>query len=381
MICARITGIGETAVGRLPDRDSLALHAEAASATLADAGAEWRQVDGLLTCGSFVDRYPRHALSVAEYLGLCEQLTACQSIHMGGASATMAVAQAKLWIESGLCRSVLVLGADNQATGLSRDAAVEMYARFRHPDYEVPFGLLNPSGYALLAAAHMHRFGTRPEQLAEVAVSIRHWARLNPTALYREPLEVADVLASRTISSPLKLLECSALADGGGGLLLQAGQSSAGGVAIVGHGVGFTHDHVIQAPDLTSSGARLSGKRAFAMAGLSPDQIQVAELYDSYTIAVIIQLEDLGFCGPGEGGLFVEEQGIRPGGALPVATHGGLLSHAHPGAPGGIFHLTEAVRQLRGTATGRQVPNIRHALVHGEGGILSANCTLILTQG
>jgi len=380
MIEARIIGAGETEVGKLPHKSSLGLHAEAAAAALRDAGVDWSQVDGLITCGSFVDPYPRHALTLAEYLGICEQLTACQTVHMGGAASAMAVREAKLWVESGVCRTVLVIGADNQATALSRDAAVEMYATFRHPEYEVPFGLLNPSAYALIAQRHMDQFGTSPEQLAQVAVSIRDWAVLNPTAQYRSPLSVGAVLSSKMISSPLRLLECSGLSDGGGALVIQAAAPGTPGLTILGHGVGFTHDHIIQSPNLTSSGCRLSGRRAFGMTGLTPNQIDVAELYDSYTIAVLIQLEDLGFCGRGESGAFVTEAGIGPGGKLPVTTHGGLLSHAHPGAPGGIFHLTEAVRQLRKMAGVRQVPDAEVALVHAEGGILSANCTLILAR-
>jgi acetyl-CoA acetyltransferase len=298
---------------------------------------------------------------------------------LGGASAASGLVQGKLWIDAGICRTVLIVGADNQATGLTRDEAVAMYRSFRHPEFEQPFGLHNPAAYALIAARHMYQYGTQPEDLASIAVAIRDWAQLNEAAYYRDPLTVPEVLASRLVASPLHLFDCSSFADGGAALVMQSGSHLSGAI-IRGYGMGFTHDHIIAAPRLTSTGARLSGRRAFEMAGCTPQDISIAELYDSYTIAVLVQLEDLGFCGPGEGASFIRDRGIGPGGELPVATHGGLLSHGHPGAPGGIYHLTEAVRQLNGTAGRRQVADAELVLVHGEGGILSANCTLILSR-
>ncbi len=379
--CA-VVGIGETPVGKLEQSTSLGLHALAVREALDDASIDWQDVDGLITAGSFVDNFSRHSLTVAEYLGIAQQLSYNTSIHMGGASTAMGLMHACMAIEQGICSTVVVAGADNQRSGLRGKDAVEQYASFRHPQFEVPFGLPNPGAYAMIAHRYMFEYGVTSAQMAEVAVTIRNHAGLNPRAVFRQPITVEDVLNSKMICEPLHLLDCSPISDGGGALVVTSlAKAKANGlkpVKVAGYGMGFTHDHVIENPDLTTSGCKASGKRAFEKAGIVPADIDFAELYDCYTIAVIMQLEELGFCARGEGGSFVENGNISLKGSLPVCTHGGLLSHCHLGAPAGVFHLTEAVRQLRGESGPRQVPDPHYGLVHAEGGILSANCTVIL---
>ena len=198
----------------------------------------------------------------------------------------------------------------------------------------------------------------------------------------RTPLTVEDVLASRMIADPLRLLDCSLVSDGGAAVVLAraetAGDRPHQPVYLLGAGEGHGHEHISQAGDLTSSHARQAGERAYAMSGLIPQDIDFIELYDCFTPVVLIELEDLGFCGRGEAGAFVAEGHTRLGGSLPMNTHGGLLSHSHPGNPGAMFALTEAVRQLRGEAGERQVANAETALIHAQGGILSSHCTAIL---
>jgi acetyl-CoA acetyltransferase len=228
----------------------------------------------------------------------------------------------------------------------------------------------------------MHEYGATEADFAAVAVAARAHAARHPGAQMRTPITVADELASKPISDPLKLLDCSLVSDGGAAVVLtraeRAGALRRRPVYLLGAGEGHGHEHLSQAASLTTSAAVESGRRAFAMAGLTPADVDCAFVYDCFTPVVPIQLEDLGFCAKGEGAAFVAGGATAPGGRLPVNTHGGLLSHAHPGHPGSMFHLTEAVRQLQGTAGERQVPGAEVALVHAQGGVLSSHATVLL---
>ncbi|MEE4143222.1 MAG: thiolase family protein, partial [Halieaceae bacterium] len=208
-----------------------------------------------------------------------------------------------------------------------------------------------------------------------------HAAR-NPAAQMRDPITVADVLGSRLIADPLHLLDCSLVSDGGSAIVLTSAELARdlaqAPVYLLGAGEGHTHEHISQAHSLTTSAAREAGERAYAMAGLGPADMDFAQLYDCFTPTVLLELEDLGFCAKGEGGAFLESGATLPGGTLPVNTHGGLLSHSHPGNPGSMFALTEAVWQLRHAAGGRQVHNAGVGLVHAQGGIMSSHTALIL---
>jgi acetyl-CoA acetyltransferase len=231
----------------------------------------------------------------------------------------------------------------------------------------------------------MHEFGTTPEQMAEVAVTLRRHASLNPNAHKRELITVSDVLKSRMITAPLHILDCAIVSDGAAAAIVtsieRARDLKKRPVHLLGQGYGLRHSHIGEHVDLMSTGAVDSGRGAFKSAGLTPVDIDVAQIYDCFTITVIIELEDLGFCKKGEGGQFVEGGRIGIGGELPVTTHGGLLSGGHPGLGGGFFHVVEAVRQLRGEAAERQVRDAEVALVHGNGGVISIHCTIILGRG
>ena len=218
--------------------------------------------------------------------------------------------------------------------------------------------------------------------MAEVAVTIRHHASLNPNAHQTKPITVREVLDSPMITSPLKRVDCALVSDGAAAVIVTSADRARDlkqkPVRLLGQGYGLSHSYVGEALNLPVSGAVESGKKAFAMAGVTPADIDVAELYDCFTITVIIELEDLGFCKRGEGGAFVQNGRIALGGALPVTTHGGLLSACHPGLGGGLFHVLEGVRQVRGTAGARQVKDAKLALVHGNGGTIAIHCTLLL---
>ena len=226
----------------------------------------------------------------------------------------------------------------------------------------------------------MHQFGTTREQLAEVAVAARQWALLNPVAWEKKPLTVADVLAARMVSYPFTVRDICLVTDGGGAIVMTAAERARSlakpPAYVLGCGSAITHANISSMPDLTVTGALASGRQAYAMARLGPADIDVLELYDAFTINTVLFLEDLGFCAKGEGGRFVADGRIAPGGSLPVNTNGGGLSYCHPGMYG-LFLLIEAVRQLRGECGERQVP-CETAIAHGNGGVLSSQSTVIL---
>jgi len=228
---------------------------------------------------------------------------------------------------------------------------------------------------------HMHEYGTTHEQLAEIAVATRKWAQLNPKAMMRDPLTIDDVLSSRWIAYPFHIYDCCLVTDAGGAAVVvspgRARSCRKKPVWLLGCGESHTHQSILNMPDLTQTPARYSGKQAFEMAGVRHEDIDVVEVYDSFTYTVLVTLEELGFCAKGEGGAFVSGQRTAPGGDFPLNTNGGGLSYTHPGMYG-IFLIIEAVRQLRGECGPRQVPDARLALVNGTGGTLSATGTLIL---
>ena len=227
----------------------------------------------------------------------------------------------------------------------------------------------------------MHLYGTTAEQLAAVAVAARKWAMVNPKALRRTPLTVAEVLASPMISTPLHALDCCLLTDGGGAVVVTSAERVRSlpkpPIYVLGSGATQTHEAITNMPELTETAARLSGQLAYGRAGMKPGDMDVVQIYDSFTITVLLSLEDLGFCGKGEGGAFVLDGRIAPSGPFPLNTSGGGLSYCHPGMFG-IFLMIEAVRQLRGECGERQVPGAATALCHGTGGQLSTAATLIL---
>jgi acetyl-CoA acetyltransferase len=375
-----IVGAADTEVGVITHMGATQLCVDAILRALTDAGIDKEAVDGLVTCNSMVEPYMYHAEAVAEYLRVFPRY--CVSIGAGGGTTFTALHQAASAIASGICHTVVIAMADNIRSGLSRERALAIQSSSGHPQFERPYGAPVAGYYALIAWAHMHEFGTTPEQLAAVAVSTRKHAVRNPTAQMRTPISVEDVLNSRLIADPLHLLDCSLVSDGGAAIVMTSADRARDfrqpPVYLLGVGEGHRHEHISQARSLTTSAAADSGRRAYEMAGVRPRDIDFAELYDCFTPVVLIELEDLGFCAKGEGGPFVAAGSIEPGGPLPVNTHGGLLSHCHPGNPGSMFALTEAVLQLRAQAGERQLAKAEIALVHGQGGIMSSHCTVIL---
>ncbi len=379
---AVIVGVGESDIGRLPNMTGLGLNAQAARRAIGDAGIRHTDIDGLLTAYSFTEPYFMLGSVLAEYLGLTPRY--CTSIVAGGASPTVMLHHAAQAVDSGAAEVVLVCAGENRATGMSRDEAVSALAAVGHPYFEAPYGVGIPSLYAMVAQAYMHKYGTRREEMAAVAVNTRAHARLHPNAHARDPLTIDDVLNSKPISDPLNLYDCCLISDAGGAFVVttpeRARDMPGKPVYLAGIGEAHTHEHLTSAPSLTEFGATHSGRAAYAMAGLGPSDMDVAMLYDCFSIVPIIEIEELGLVERGAGGAFFADGSAAVGGKLPVNTHGGMLSHAHAGAVGGLMGVVEAVRQLRGEAGRRQVTGAGAAIVHGEGGILSSHCTAILTS-
>ena len=377
-----IVGAADTDVGVLPGRTPMELCVEASLKAIADAGLKKSDVDGLLSCNAMAQPLMYHAESLAEYLQIFPRY--CLAVGAGGGTTFSIIHHAASAIATGMADVIVVAMADSMRSGLTRDQAMQVQASTGHPEFEQPYGPTVPAYYALIAQAHMAEFGTTPEQMAGIAVACRQHAARNPNAQMRELISVEDVLASRMIADPLHLLDCSLVSDGGSAIVMCSAERAADlahdPVYLLGAGEGHSHEHISAARSLTTSAAKEAGERAYAMAGLQPIDMDFAQLYDCFTPTVLVELEDLGFCAKGEGGAFVESGALGPGGALPVNTHGGLLSHSHPGNPGSMFALTESVWQLRHEAGDRQVANARHGLVHAQGGIMSSHAALVLSR-
>ncbi len=375
-----IVGAADTEVGKVAHMSATQLCIDAAQRALRDAGIGKDDVDGLVTCNSMAEPHMYHAEAMAEYLQIFPKY--CVSAGAGGGTTFAVLYQAASAIAHGICETVLISMADSLRSGLTREQAMVMQSSSGHPQYETPYGSTVPGYYALIAQAYMHEYGVTREQLASVAVTCREHASLHPGAQMRDPITVDDVIESRLIADPLRLLDCSLVSDGGAAIVLTSAERAKDfphqPVYLLGAGEGHGHEHISQARSLTTSAARESGERAYAMAGLGPDDMDLVQVYDCFTPVVLIELEDLGFCAKGEGGAFVAEGHTRIGGRLPMNTHGGLLSHCHPGNPGSMFALTETVTQLRHAAGERQVAGAETALVHAQGGILSSHCSVIL---
>ncbi|UUX95203.1 thiolase [Aquabacterium sp. J223] len=375
---AAITGAATFGCGEAPGFTDIELLARAATAAVADAGLTMKDIDGLATCSLSAVMWP---MPVIEYLGLNPSYV--DGTMLGGSSFIAHLLPAMRALQAGQCRHVLICyGSANRSSAFGRREIVAS-RRFLDPQpYEHPYQPALPvSAYALAASRHMHQYGTTREQLAEVAVAARAWARLNPEALMRGPLSIADVLASRMVSDPLTVRDCCLVTDGAGALVLsradEARDRPRAPVYVLGSATAVWHRQISSMRDLTVTAATQSGAQAFAAAGLAPKDIDMVQLYDAFSINTLLFLEDLGFCAKGEGGAFVQGGAIAPGGRLPVNTNGGGLSCVHPGMYG-VFALIEAVRQLRGEAGERQVAGARTALAHGNGGTLSSQATAIL---
>ena len=372
-----IVGVAESdEMGTVPHKSALQLHAEAARNAIADAGLTKNDIDAVFSAGRVF------STETAEYLGIRPRYIDGTSV--GGCSFIQHCQHAMAAINAGLCEVALITHGES---GRSRLGMPSMKSEKDSLiwQFEVPYGIVFPfTGYAFIATRHMHEFGTTQEQLAAVAVATRAWARLNPKANQRGELSIADVMKSPIIAWPFHVLDCCLVTDGGGAAIVTSAERAKNlkkkPAYILGTGEGTGHCWINQMPDFTAAtGAQISGPQAFAMAGVTPKDIDVAMLYDAFTIVPILALEDLGFCEKGEGGAFVSGQRTAPGGDFPMNTNGGGLSYTHTGMYG-MFTIIEAVRQVRGECGERQVKDAEVALCHGPGGIFSAAATMILAN-
>jgi len=376
-----IVGADETdRIGIVPDMTPIMMHAEAARNALRDAGIDKSEVDAVFTCGVG----GMASVTLCEYLGIVPRYT--DSTMTGGSSFVIHVEHAAAAINAGLCNVALITHGETGFSGRMRRGPRGGGGFFDSSlpaaQFEMPFGVgAAPSTYAMAAMRHMHQYGTTHEHLAEIAVATRKWAQLNPKAMMRDPLTIEDVLSSRWIAYPFHIYDCCLVTDAGGAVVVvgadRARDFKQKPVWVLGSGEASTHQTLLGMEDVTQTPARHSGRRAFEMAGVTHDDIDVVEVYDSFTYTALVTIEELGFCAKGEGGPFLANQRTAPGGDFPMNTNGGGLSYTHPGMYG-MFILIEAVRQLRGECGERQVPNARLALVNGTGGMLSATGTLIL---
>ena len=374
-----IVGAAESdEIGVVEHKSALQHHAEAAHNALEDAGLSKSDVDGLFTAGF-------STLATGEYLGIHPRYT--DTTAVGGSSFVIHVAHAMAAINAGYCEVALI--THGQAGRSMRLRGAGGGGGFAEPNvpgqqYESPFGLIGPPvNYALACTRYMHRYGedrTR-QALAEIAVSTRKWAQLNPKAMMRDSMTFDDYHDSRWITWPFHLLDCCLVTDAGASVVVTSAERARGlrkkPVWVLSGAESHDHAIVSQMPDLTSTVSRVTGPAALRAAGVTHDDIDLTMVYDSFTYTTLVTLEGLGFCGPGEGPDFVAGQRTAPGGDFPLNTSGGGLSYTHPGMYG-IFLIVEAVRQLRGEAGDRQLDNPKLALVNGTGGLLSSTGTIVL---
>ena len=385
-----IVGIGESELGTVPDKDAMELHAQAAKRALEDCGLTNTDVDGVLTAGIANQLILMHSVMFAECVGMRPRFTT--TMQIGGATHIQLIISAANAIHCGMADVVLIAAADSirsfvgygELMGIIGEGVTELFARIGHSQFEVPYGPTLISTYALGATRHMHEYGTTREQLAQVAVSIRRHASMHPDAQKREPLTIDDVLSSKMISSPLTKDMCSIISDGGGALVVTSAERAKDlkkePVLLLGAGARTTQEHVSLVDDIIRNASADVGRQAYEMAGLGPKDMDFAEFYDCFSITPILFLEDFGFCKKGEGGSFVEGgERIEMGGEIPIVTHGGCHAHCHPGLPSGIFHIIEAVKQLRGEVESpRRVEGAKAGLMNGLGGHFSSHTALIL---
>jgi acetyl-CoA acetyltransferase len=370
-----IVGVDESdEIGTLPHKSQLALHLEAMTNAVRDAGLKITDVDGIFTAG-------QHSPALlGEALGITPRYVDGTSV--GGCSFMILVEHAVAALHHHLCDVAVVSHGESGRSGVgvtrTRDTSIS-------GQYEIPYGFgAAPTYFGLITTRHMHEYGTTLEQWAQVAVSTRAWAALHPKAMYRDPLTIAEVLNSRPICYPFNMLNICLVTDAGGAVVLtradRAQDCAKKPVYVRGTGEATEHVSVTQMKGLPLSAAtRISGQRAFAMAGVTHSDFDHIMLYDAFTSGPPIMLESLGFANPGEGVHCFEDGKSTPGGSLPINTNGGGLSYTHSGMYG-VFPIIEATRQQRGECGARQVPNIKLSLVNGMGGMLSAAGTLVLSH-
>lgn len=377
-----IVGAALSDCGRVDDKTAYELHHQATSRALADAGISRREVDGFMSHGT--GTLP--PIELAEYLGFADHVEYIDSTGVGGSCWEMFLEHAVAAIAEGLIETVVLsYGSTSRADLKRRQRTANLFFGNKGPtQWDAPFGHTLIAKHAMSARRHMYEFGTTIEQLAEIAVSARFNAGLNQIAYYRDPITIEDVGSARMIADPFTKLHCCIRSDGGGAIVLtseeRARDCASTPIWVLGTGEAISHTTMSEWSDFTESPCVRSGAKAFGKAGVRPDEIDVVEVYDSFTVTVLLTLEGLGFCKKGEGGPFVEGGTLRVGGRLPTNTDGGGLSSCQPGMRG-IFLLVEAVKQLRGECGERQVKDAELACVNGTGGWISSTGTAILGRG
>lgn len=371
-----LVGTGLTRYGRHEGRSTLDLMSQAASLALEDSGLERGDIDGLVCGYSTTMPHIMLATVFAEHFGL--RPAYAHAIQMGGATGFGLVMLAHLLVESGAARRVLVVGGENRMTGQSRDSAIQVLAQTGHPVYEVPLGPTIPAYYGLVASRYMHEFGTGETDLASLAVLMRHNAGRHPGAQFRDPITIRDVLDSRPIASPLKILDCCPVSDGGCAVIVSGGRVGEHPVRIRAAAQFHTAQHVSATPSLTDFGAGRCTRRALGEAGRNLADIEIAAIYDSFTITLTILLEEIGLAPRGQAGRLAAEGHFGRDGTMPLNLHGGLLSYGHCGVAGAMAHLAETHLQMTGRAGDRQAQRAGAALLHGDGGVLSSHVSMVL---
>lgn len=371
-----VRGTGHTAFGRLEGSDPLGLMAEASLQAIADAGVAPEAVDGVL-CG-YATTLPHLMLAdrFCEFIGL--QPSYAHGVASGGATGGVMVMLAVELVRSGRCRRVLVAAGENRLTGQQRDQSVQTLAQVGDPAVEVPNGASVPAYYALLASRYLHETGVTTAELSQFAVLMRHHAHSHPGAHLRQALSLAQAEAARPIATPLRLSDCCPISDGGVAVLVSAEPGVGQAVRIAGAGQAHRHQHLCTLDNVLETGAARSAAMALAQAGCTVRDVDYLAIYDSFTITLVMLLEELGIAGRGQAVARLLAGDFDAGGACPLNTHGGLLSFGHSGVAGGLMHLVEAYQQLAQRAGERQIPPRRRALFHADGGVLSAHVSLIL---
>ncbi|MBH1964142.1 MAG: thiolase family protein [Comamonadaceae bacterium] len=376
---AIISGVYDTLIGSLPESSCMTLHTEAGLGAIEDAGLQVSEVDGLLTAYSFTSPQLMLGNVFAEYVGM--QPKVCSSISMGGVTAGLMVAQAVALVESGMCRHVLCVTGDNRLTGMGEKVQAAL-ANVGHPQYEQPYGMSVPAAFAQAAQYYMHEFGMTHEHMAAVAVNQRANAALHPNAHMKKPITHEDVKNSKMVASPLRMLDCCLVSDGGSAVVVSAADAARDlpktAVQILGIGEGHTHEHIFASPSLMDFGCKESTAIALGKAGLKPSDVDTAHIYDCFTSTLLICLESMGFFERGEAGPAALAGDLAIKGRFPVNSNGGLLSYGSSGAAGGMSHVVEAVLQLRRDAGQRQVKDAEVAFAHTLGGIFSGHCSMVL---
>lgn len=376
-----IVGIGETQVGKRPNVTTLALHLEAMKKAMDDAGLKPGDVDGVLTNQPLHDPHRSYGIVLGRAAGITVKYTT--DLAMGGATPVGMAIHAAMAIEAGLATSVVCVHARNNAT-MSTVTKRGTVVRNGNEEFEEPWGMVGAVGeHASAAARYAYEYGDPTRGLGAIAIAFRKHATMNANATMKKTITMDDYMASRWVVEPLRLLDCCLVSDGGGAFVVTSAERARDlpkkPVYIAGFGSHNPHSNLLNAPTLTAFGGKYSSGRTYAMAGLGPKDMNFAQMYDCFTITVLVTLEDYGFCGKGECADWVQGGRIEVGGELPVNTHGGLLSQAHIE---GMLHVTEAVKQLRGgeVEPARQIANAKVGLVTGHGGPMNTHASLILSN-